>query len=89
MQTDNYNDVTALRIELNELKSQFDRSMRDGENFDRVKVIHAQIKELECHLNALEWHPGMYSERSRSHETFTRGINQRRFRHIEEPPPLL
>ena len=88
MQTENYSDVTSMRIELNELRTRFDKSMRDGENFDNVKAIHLQIKELECHLNALDWHPNSFSERPKLNE-MTRGVSQRRFRHIDEPPPLL
>lgn len=88
MQTSNYGDVTSIRIELNELKARFDKSMRDGENFDNVKAIHLQIKELECYLNALEWHPNSFAD-MKNPGTVPRGDNQNRYRHIKEPPPLL
>jgi len=89
MQTDIYNDVTSMRIELNELRTKFDKSLRAGENFEDVKTIHAQIKELECHLNALEWQPERFSGPRPHGDPYTRGTTQRRFRHVEEPPPLL
>jgi hypothetical protein len=47
-------DVTAIRMHLNELKTQFNKSMLGGEEFASVK-IYMQIKELECYLNELEW----------------------------------
>jgi len=37
------------------LKAQFDKAMRDGEVFVNLKKIYIEIKELECHLNAMEW----------------------------------
>lgn len=55
-------DVTSLRIILNELKSKFDRSMRQGETFANLKEIYLQIKELECLLNAMQWNPRIPSE---------------------------
>lgn len=48
-------DVTSISIELNELKSEFDRSMREGDNFANLKKVYMKIKELTCHLQALEW----------------------------------
>lgn len=49
------NDSTSIRIQLNELKSQFDHAIRDGDDFTNLKAIHLKIKELECQLNAMEW----------------------------------
>jgi hypothetical protein len=48
-------DITSMSIELNELKSRFDRSMRQGDNFANLKKVYMKIKELTCHLQALEW----------------------------------
>lgn len=49
------NDITSLSIELNELKSAFDRSMREGDTFANLKKVYSKIKELTCHLQALGW----------------------------------
>ena len=48
-------DVITIRIRLNELKTQFDRAMRDGEEFAALKKIYMEIKELECHLKVIDW----------------------------------
>jgi len=48
-------DVTSIRIHLNELKTQFDRAILEGTEFASVKKLYIQIKELECHLNVMEW----------------------------------
>ena len=48
-------DITSLSIQLNELKSEFDRSMRQGDTFANLKKVYMKIKELTCHLQALEW----------------------------------
>lgn len=48
-------DVDSIRIHLNELKAKFDKAMRDGEEFATLKKIYMEIKELECHLNVMEW----------------------------------
>jgi hypothetical protein len=48
-------DATAMRIHLNELKSQFDNAMRDGEVFANLKKVYMEIKELECCLKVIEW----------------------------------
>jgi len=48
-------DVTAMHIELNELKSQFDQGMREGEAFGDMKKVYMKIKELECHLKVIAW----------------------------------
>jgi hypothetical protein len=81
-------DVTAMRIHLNELKTKFDQAMRDGESFTTMKEIHLQIKELESCIKVLEWSGG-YSPENRREEPASRSTPERRFRHIEEPPPLL
>ena len=52
-------DATSLRIILNELRSKFDQSMRQGETFGNLKEIYLQIKELECLLKAMEWNQGI------------------------------
>ena len=55
MQNDMSTDITSISIELNELKSEFDRSMRQGDNFANLKKVYMKIKELTCHLQALQW----------------------------------
>lgn len=58
MQSDiNTNDITAINIELNELRSQFDRAMREGAEYTDLRSIYLHMKELECHVNALQWEP--------------------------------
>jgi hypothetical protein len=54
MRNDN-TDITSISIELNELKSEFDRSMRQGDTFANLKKVYMKIKELTCHLQALQW----------------------------------
>ena len=49
------NDPTALQIHLNELKTLFDRAICEGKNFEQVKQIYLQIKELECQLSVIQW----------------------------------
>lgn len=49
------NDITSLSIELNELKSAFDRAMREGDTFANLKKVYTKIKELTCHLQTLGW----------------------------------
>jgi hypothetical protein len=86
------NDITAIRIQLNELKSKFDRSMREGETFGELRVIHMQIKEMECYLNAMEWDADVHANtgsRYAASEKITRRDYERRYRHVDEPPPLL
>ena len=53
-------DITSISIQLNELKSEFDRSMRDGDTFDNLKKVYLKIKELTCYLQALEWDTHRY-----------------------------
>jgi hypothetical protein len=58
MQSDIVNsDITAINIELNELKSKFDQAMREGSEIIDLREIYLQMKELECHINALQWDP--------------------------------
>jgi hypothetical protein len=51
------NDITSINIELNELRSKFDQAMREGSAFQDLREIYLHMKELECHLNALQWDP--------------------------------
>jgi hypothetical protein len=60
MQTEMKTDVTSIMIELNELKSKFDQSMRQGDTFANLKKVYMQIKELTCHLQALGWDANKY-----------------------------
>jgi hypothetical protein len=57
-------DTSSLIIHLNELKSTFDKYMRDGETFANVKEIHMQIKEVECHLKAVGWDAEIHANTS-------------------------
>lgn len=81
-------DVTAMRIHLNELRSRFDQAMREGESFTTMKEIHLQIRELESCIKVLEWNGITSTFRSKS-EPASRTLKEKRYRHIEEPPPLL
>ena len=62
MQNDMNTDITSISIELNELKSEFDRSMRQGDNFANLKKVYMKIKELTCHLQALQWDTQKFSQ---------------------------
>jgi hypothetical protein len=55
MQTILKTDITSLSIQLNELKSKFDQSMRHGDTYANLKKLYMQIKELTCHLQTLGW----------------------------------
>jgi hypothetical protein len=81
-------DVTAMRIHLNELRSRFDQAMRDGETFITMKEIHMQIKELESCIKVLEWNGASVPPRGQA-EPAARMFSERRYSHVEEPPPLL
>jgi hypothetical protein len=81
-------DVTALRIHLNELRSRFDQAMREGESFTTMKEIHLQIRELESCIKVLEWNGASSTFRS-TREPASRIPNEKKYRHVEEPPPLL
>jgi hypothetical protein len=50
-------DITAINIQLNELRSKFDQAMREGNDLLDLKETYLQMKELECHINALQWDP--------------------------------
>ena len=50
-------DVTAITIQLNELRSKFDQGMREGHEPSDLKETYLQMKELECYLKALQWEP--------------------------------
>lgn len=53
----NSTDVISINIQLNELRSKFDQAMREGIEGIDLRETYLQIKELECHLNALQWDP--------------------------------
>lgn len=58
MQSDiNNNDVTAINIQLNELRSKFDLAMREEHDILELRETYLQMKELECHIKALQWSP--------------------------------
>ena len=82
-------DVTAMRIHLNELRSRFDQAMREGESFSVMKDIHLQIKELESCIKVLEWQGGTPFTRIKNEEPASRMPGERRYRYVEDPPPLL
>ena len=48
-------DVTSLTIELNELRSKFDYTVREGNNLSDLRNMYDHIKELECYIDALKW----------------------------------
>ena len=50
-------DITAINIQLNELRSKFDQGMREGQDLPDLKETYLLMKELECHLKALQWDP--------------------------------
>jgi hypothetical protein len=51
------NDITAINIQLNELRSKFDHAMREGNDLPDLRETYLQMKELECYINALQWDP--------------------------------
>ena len=55
MQSYSPTDVTSLTIQLNELRSKFDYTVRQGNDFADLRNIYDHIKELECHIDTLEW----------------------------------
>lgn len=58
MQPDiDHTDITAINIQLNELRSKFDLAMREEHEFQDLRETYLQMKELECYLNALSWDP--------------------------------
>jgi len=63
MATENL-DSSAVRIHLNELKAEFDKAMREGEEFVRVQMMYSTIKELEWHLKVLDWEKTPHADRS-------------------------
>jgi hypothetical protein len=54
-------DITAITIQLNELRSKFDQGMREGREPSDLREIYLQMKELECYLKALQWEPEKYN----------------------------
>ena len=50
-------DIIAITIQLNELRSKFDKGMREGNEPADLKETSLQMKELECYLKALQWEP--------------------------------
>jgi len=50
-------DFTSISIELNECRSKFDQAMREGHDYNELKHLYLQMKELECYVNALQWDP--------------------------------
>lgn len=81
-------DVTAMRIHLNELRSRFDLAMREGESFSVMKDIHLQIKELESCIKVLEWNGDSFL-RIKGDEPASRVVMDRKYRFVDDPPPLL
>ena len=50
-------DITTITIQLNELRSRFDQGMREGREPIDLRQTYQHMKELECHLKALQWEP--------------------------------
>ena len=61
-----FEDISSLRIHLNELQSKFERLIMHGESPANLKEIHLQIKELECHINAMDWDPDIHANRDQA-----------------------
>lgn len=57
-------DITTITIQLNELRSRFDQGMREGHEPTDLRLTYQQMKELECHLKALQWEPETHSTSS-------------------------
>lgn len=51
-------DATTLILRLNELKSQFDQKMVQGDSFEEVKKIYMEIKVLKSQLQVITWQFG-------------------------------
>lgn len=51
-------DATTLILRLNELKSQFDQKMVQGDSFEEVKKIYKEIKVLKSQLQVINWQFG-------------------------------
>jgi hypothetical protein len=79
-------DVTAVGMQLNELRSKLDRLMLEGETFENVKKVYLQIKELECYLHATQWNPRIPLQEGKDNVPRNNGT---RFRHINDLKPLL
>lgn len=45
-------DFTALKQQLNELKALFDQKLHMGEQFEDVKKVYLQIKDLDNRLKS-------------------------------------
>lgn len=87
-------DVASFTIRLNELKSEFDKCMREGDTFEHVKELYYQIKESESSLNVLDWNTDIHANTSRPPASFTETQSDHpedndKYRHILEPHPLL
>ena len=73
MATENV-DVISIHTHLDDLKSQFDYAMREGEEFPIMQKIYMEMKELECHLKVLEWDASKY----RAHAADYSGLIERK-----------
>ena len=80
MTTENV-EVITIRVHLNELKTQFDRAMLEGEEFASTKKLYMEIKELECYLNVLEWQ----ADKERMHSRYY----DKKYNRKQNPKPLL
>lgn len=82
-------DIIAMSIRLNELKAGFDQAIREEQPFEFLQKVYAEIRELECMLNVLQWE-ARNKMPQRKPEVPRSDIHiQRRYRHVDEPPPLL
>jgi hypothetical protein len=77
------NDVNAMGIHIHELKSQFNQAVRDHRADEDINNIHMQIDELESQWHARQWNPATHPPRQKSVS------DERKYPHIDEPPPLL
>jgi len=94
MQLTSLEDISSLRIHLNELQSKFERFIMQGKSPARLKEIHLQIKELECHINAMDWNPHTHANRDQTPSKEYpsepgRDNDIKRYRYVQEEHPLL
>jgi hypothetical protein len=88
----NYDDTALLTMQLTQLKSTFEKKLQDGETFINLKKILLQIKDIEYTL--FENDPESVRQKFNTPPLPSRHMSLRdplnaRYRHIEEPPPLL
>ena len=86
------NDPESLPTQLHKLRTRYYRAIRQGAPFPVVKEIHLQIKKLEDELNYPDMPVRNTWGKSRlansAYGNNWQHVN-RKYKHINEPPPLL